>query len=306
LEAFEPATIPAGAEVLRFGSLGERAYARDLIRKRPTLLFSEFLDQNPAGVAQGMAAAMLGRRLVLVGEGPRAAFRSYGLRPRILCEVLESSPKPSPDPDPAGALEDLDLVRGGPAALWAAEGFVRLGYHFLTKKQASQAFTSASRALDLDPNSAPARALRQEVYEGSGKLDQARQGYEEILRRTPGDIQAHLDLARVLIKKGASDEAALHFQEVLGLNRREAEALLGLGLIQAAKGEKRQAVDSLEKGLRLQSEDDEARLVLARLYLSLDNPRAAEEHLRYLLEKKPEDPKIQELLGKSLAAKDRP
>lgn len=291
-----------GADLLNFNRLGNKDYVGQVIRKRPSVLFSEFVPEDPITVARGIIGSGTDARPVyVIGDKARRSFSGFSLVPLVIVDRVDLEGKFRPPKDLADSFEGLRFADQDPRKDYYAEGLVRLSEYYLEAGQPQEALTALARALAFSTWNLPALKLRQKIFEATGQLERAQRGYQEILAKAPGDLEVRLALAANLLKSGMLEEAASQYNETLSLSSKVAEAHLGLGRIYAARGHKSSAIRSLEQGLMMDPRDEEARLFLAQLYLERDSRKSAALHLRRLLDDRPKDAEIQKLLMKALA-----
>jgi len=74
-------------------------------------------------------------------------------------------------------------------------------------------------------------------YQG-GRLKQAKQGFETVLKRDPGNIEAHFRLGNIALRDNQLEPAKLHYQAILELDRRHAKSHYNLGVIYLMQAER--------------------------------------------------------------------
>jgi tetratricopeptide (TPR) repeat protein len=89
----------------------------------------------------------------------------------------------------------------------------------------------ANTAIELDPQSAAAHAMRARVYRLAGDLNEALQAAEAAVAIEPGEAEWHLVLAKVLVQLSDFTRAKQHLQEVLDSSASDSLALAGAHLL---------------------------------------------------------------------------
>ncbi|HEY1783886.1 MAG TPA: hypothetical protein VGG30_00005 [Pirellulales bacterium] len=115
----------------------------------------------------------------------------------------------------------------------------------------------ANAALELDPQSAPAHAMRSRVYRQAGDLIVALQEADAAVALEPAEPEWRLVLAKVLVQLADFDRAKLQLQEVLDnssadpLARAGAHLLMGDALALASGQGNAAAVEQHQEAIRL-------------------------------------------------------
>ena len=108
------------------------------------------------------------------------------------------------------------------------------------------------RALEADPELAPARFRLGEVLRKQGRPDEAAEQYRQALRLNPGHAAAHNGLGLIL-KEGEQVEAALeHFRLAVGSDFLSAEAHANSGTIFLQEGQVEEATREFHRALQIE------------------------------------------------------
>ena len=99
------------------------------------------------------------------------------------------------------------------------------------------------RAIELEPNYAPAYQFGMEYYTGVGQLDSARGSIQRALELGPLDLAANAALAAVFIRERRYDEAIVRLRRTIELDSNYFLAHMALGDAYAKSGLKDRAVD---------------------------------------------------------------
>jgi tetratricopeptide (TPR) repeat protein len=117
-------------------------------------------------------------------------------------------------------------------------------------KQWDEAIVYYRVALALRPGAAIQTSLGLALYD-KGKLDEAIEHCEEVIRINPTYGPAHLNLGMALCAKDRLDEGIRHFNKALRLGPDYAKAHYNLGIALQTKGRLDQAVDHCKEAIRL-------------------------------------------------------
>jgi tetratricopeptide (TPR) repeat protein len=93
----------------------------------------------------------------------------------------------------------------------------------------------------------------------------AEQGYRKALQLNPGNVKAHVDLAYILLNRGAIDEGMMHINEALKLDPNSVEARFNLGLGMVRQKRTDEAIRHFSRVIQLQPDYAEAHYQLGLL-----------------------------------------
>jgi tetratricopeptide (TPR) repeat protein len=146
---------------------------------------------------------------------------------------------------PPGGLVSMDAP--------AAEYFriVDGASELMTRKQFTAAAVEWSKALRLQPGTAPAHYNLGLCLFQSGRILEAIEHYERALELSPEYPEAHNNLGGALSSVGRLDEALLHFQKSVELDPSRVGAQMNLGTALVRKGQFVEAIPHLEKSVQL-------------------------------------------------------
>ncbi len=116
--------------------------------------------------------------------------------------------------------------------------------------------------------------LRAEIASRRGQPEQARQIYQEILRRQPLDGQALIKFANLLLNDNDSDSATAYFQRASRLPQFAADACVGLARSAVAKQDFQAAADWLKKALKIKPDNTAIKNYLQQVQAAI--PKAAQ------------------------------
>lgn len=142
-----------------------------------------------------------------------------------------------------------------------------------------EAIAEYRKALDRNPKLEGADRAIGDLYWKQGELEAARVAYENELRLTPLDDEAHLRLGQYWLAKGNLDQAAKHLESVLLARSNSWEARRDLAQIWLAQGDYAKAESFLKTAIRENPDDPYSHKVLAEVYLRTKRPQMAREEL---------------------------
>lgn len=106
-------------------------------------------------------------------------------------------------------------------------------------------------ATRLDPDMPGVHGRLAEAYARTGRLERARQLYLRALRQDPGDVDALLDLGKVLLDMNRVSEAAEKYRRVLELEPDNADAHFALGELAERQNSPKEAIAQYDVVFRL-------------------------------------------------------
>src|ERR1051325_10847907 len=137
-------------------------------------------------------------------------------------------------------------------AKWAVAFVIPLGAMWFGKLYTAgpPAERTGQVAADL-PGSARAHYNYGAVLQENGRLDQARQEYDAVLRLDPHYVKACVNLAQLLVTQDKLDEAKKYYERAIELDPQIAEAHTGYAYLLERLGEPAQARTEYETAIRL-------------------------------------------------------
>lgn len=187
----------------------------------------------------------------------------------------------------------IALFCGALAACDSAEERVQRHYERALELIAEGAPEKASlelrNALKLNDRHAPSRFELGRIYEQQGEFAAALGNYRIAAEQDPGNMQAHLRLARLLLLGGDADGADEAATAALALAPDDPEALAVKAGTMFRKGDRAEAVRLANRALAVDPDNTTANVVLiTERYMEGDSP-AALAKLDALLAKAPKD-----------------
>ena len=138
-----------------------------------------------------------------------------------------------------------------------------------------------------------------------GRVQEAKEHYEQSLRINPKNAEAHYNLGIVLGEAGRIPEAIEHLEQALRMNPDSAEAHYNLGVTLQQAGKIDDAIGHYEQALRVKPDYAEAHLNLGVALEKLGKPADAIRHYEEVLRLRPGYPEAYVDLGSALAAQGR-
>jgi tetratricopeptide (TPR) repeat protein len=140
-----------------------------------------------------------------------------------------------------------------------------LGLALVNTGMAEQGIAHYRKALELSPGYPEAHNNWGSALVAGGRLSEAAEQFEKALASDPEHASAHVNLGATLAQMGRVDEAIPHLEEAVALLPEDAEAHTNLGLALAMKGQLDAAVPHLEKALAANPAAFESQFNLARI-----------------------------------------
>ncbi|KRE89098.1 pilus assembly protein PilW [Frateuria sp. Soil773] len=159
----------------------------------------------------------------------------------------------------------------------AARIHTELGQQYMANGDLQTALEKLTKALQFDPNYAPAHTVIAVLYERIGKLPEAEEHYRRAVALEPAKGGPNNNLGAFLCKIGKSAEAQSYFAKAVAdpFYQTPAVALTNAGVCQLGAGDRAGAEASLREALARDPQNGEALLQLANLlYLNNDAFRA--------------------------------
>jgi Flp pilus assembly protein TadD len=146
------------------------------------------------------------------------------------------------------------------------------------------------RAIELDPNFAPAYNTLGQLYVQQNKLDQARREYEALAAKQPSNVQVQTMVAMLLHAKGKIAEAKSQYEKIVALDRRASVAANNLAYLYAMAGDNLDVALNLAQSAKASAPDDaDIDDTLGWIYYKRGLPALAVEPLRRSVAKDPKN-----------------
>jgi tetratricopeptide (TPR) repeat protein len=138
-------------------------------------------------------------------------------------------------------------------------------------------------------------ALRQD-----GRMAEAMEQFQAVLRIDPNDTEARDNLGNALFRTGQMSEAIQQYEESLQINPADARAHNGMGTVLAKMRHLPEAAEHLEIALRINPNDEKMHYSMALLKLQMGQTREAMEQFEAALEINPNDADVHYHMGNTL------
>ena len=102
------------------------------------------------------------------------------------------------------------------------------------------------------------------TYLAKGMIQEAIREYQKVLEISPGNVEAHLNLASAYFSQGEYDLALREYLHIVQIDSKNPVGFYGLGYSYFYQGHFNQAIAALQNALRLKPDYLEARLLLDR------------------------------------------
>jgi tetratricopeptide (TPR) repeat protein len=198
------------------------------------------------------------------------------------------------------AVAELRLaVRDYPPAHYA------LGTELAALEQFDEAISELTIFIDDQPDKPdriPARILLGRLFAARGRLEEARNQFETLVKLSPSMLEARASLGDVLVMQRKYDEAIPHYRAFLALRPGDARILVQLGQALASAGHIQEAVEAYQQAIQTEPRLAIARLHLGEIYLRLQKPEDAVVQATEAVRLEPQRADAHNLLGAALAA----
>jgi tetratricopeptide (TPR) repeat protein len=138
-----------------------------------------------------------------------------------------------------------------------------------------------------------------------GKLEEATEHFEAILRQSPGDGNANSGMGTVLAQQGKLDEAARRFELALQSKPDDADSHRNLGIILAGRGREDEALSHFEKALQKNPQEPISHDWIGRILSRRNDPRGASEHFAVAVSSAPNNAALRSNLVQALLQQRR-
>jgi Flp pilus assembly protein TadD len=212
---------------------------------------AEAIPEPPAGVAAAVRTPGAGERLLERADALAAGSRPADALP-VYRELLAAEP------------EHFD-------------GRIHLARLLSELDEPGEAVRVLDEGLRHAPDGTEFLLLRGAMHARLRRHEQAESDLRRVLRLHPSHAPAHLELGRLLWRKGLASEAAAHFQRSLEFQPDNARTCHYLGDALNQAGDLAGARTALERAVQLDPRDAKAHHLLGRVLDRLGHPEEARE-----------------------------
>lgn len=204
-------------------------------------------------------------------------YKSLGRLDKVI-EMLEKTARKRPDK------KTLTELLGIYTAMKAKDGVISV----------------LRRLVKLEPGDLEARLQLAELLEKEGKLGEAEQEYEVLIKRMhkKDRLPVHQRLGYLYTKTGQLKRAISNYLAAAGMGKGDVNIYYNLSYLYEKTGQKERAEEYLRKAVALRSGDLEGRMKLARSLMAKGRPGEAERYLSEVLEERPGSLKALVLMAK--------
>jgi tetratricopeptide (TPR) repeat protein len=173
--------------------------------------------------------------------------------------------------------------------------YERRGVQSMAAQNWPAAIEAFRKGLELDPTDAALRhRLATALYAGGDQAAAARE-FEDVLRRHPGYLKAHVSLGMLYNLSGRQQEAIDRFAAALQVDRNSPEARLGLAEALRVSGRPEASIGHYDEAVKLDPAVPEAWIGGAMAFITLRRTAEAREWLARAQRVHPDQPKLREL-----------
>ena len=175
----------------------------------------------------------------------------------------------------------IEVVNSNPAFSDAWFRLADCSYHLGEYDLAFQYLESAEK---YEKNKPEIKNLKGMILLALGRTDEARQIFNEVLKKYPNDIDAHFGLAEIELYDGKFSGAENQYAEALKRQNSNRKALLSLALVCAETKRYSQSEKYLRQAMQYYSGEPEVHYLAAIIYTMKGDYKDAEKHARIAVE----------------------
>lgn len=292
--------LSPGVDAVCADWLAERWYLRQVIVKQEGVLFGDIENWQGREIASGILRANRDRPIFICGWRDLSQEADFTMVPNLYSVAVERRGGKF-RPDPALADVKVRLPSADPAAARLGRAYYRgwceLGAYYDEKvDDLSLAAACYESALRVNAAGKTARKLLAALYSDRGLLVAAREKYQEIVEKSPGDIEAHLKLAEIHTRRNQLDKAVAEYEKVISLNDKLSMAHYHLGEIYGRKEMDQLAMREYQKAAETDPANVGAHLQLGLLYKKHESYKAATASFQEVLRLDQDNAQAQEEL----------
>ena len=175
----------------------------------------------------------------------------------------------------------IEVVNSNPAFSDAWFRLADCSYHLGEFDLAFQYLESAEK---YEKDKSEIKNLKGMILLALGRTDEARQIFNEVLKKYPNDIDAHFGLAEIELYDGKFSGAENQYAEALKRQNSNRKALLSLALVCAETKRYSQSEKYLRQAMQYYSGEPEVHYLAAIIYTMKGDYKLAEKHARIAVE----------------------
>ncbi len=175
----------------------------------------------------------------------------------------------------------IEVVNSNPAFSDAWFRLADCSYHLGEYDLAFQYLESAEK---YEKDKSEIKNLKGMILLALGRTDEARQIFNEVLKKYPNNIDAHFGLAEIELYDGKFSGAENQYAEALKRQNTNRKALLSLALVCAETKRYSQAEKYLRQAMQYYSGEPEVHYLAAVIYTMKGDYKSAEKHARIAVE----------------------
>ena len=175
----------------------------------------------------------------------------------------------------------IEVVNSNPAFSDAWFRLADCSYHLGEFDLAFQYLESAEK---YEKDRSEIKNLKGMILLALGRTDEARQLFNEVLKKYPNDIDAHFGLAEIELYDGKFSGAENQYAEALKRQNTNRKALLSLALVCAETKRYSQSENYLRQAMQYYSGEPEVHYLAAIIYTMKGDYKSAEKHARIAVE----------------------
>ena len=175
----------------------------------------------------------------------------------------------------------IEVVNSNPAFSDAWFRLADCSYHLGEFDLAFQYLESAEK---YEKDRSEIKNLKGMILLALGRTDEARQIFNEVLKKYPNDIDAHFGLAEIELYDGKFSGAENQYAEALKRQNTNRKALLSLALVCAETKRYTQSEKYLRQAMQYYSGEPEVHYLAAIIYTMKGDYKSAEKHARIAVE----------------------
>ncbi len=183
-------------------------------------------------------------------------------------------------------VECQEAIRRRPDYLQPRYGLARA---YMYQRNYAQALAVAGEILALRPEDLRGKLIQSVAWLQLGKLDLARGGLEEVLRRAPQAGEAMFQLGTVSLLERKYEEAAQWFGRLQAAQPSDRRAVLGLAEVELARGRAEKALELIQAKVDREPDDLEWRRALGSLAARARSFERAAREFNFVLSRSPND-----------------